>query len=245
MSTRTQGFVLLLFATALLRLGTSDVLLRFVKASARPWVLLAGAAVLLLALWSLVVSARPDEHPTDEHPTDEHPTDEHPTDEHGHGAVSRAAWLVVLPVVAVLVIGPPALGQFTANRRAPVTATSADTAFGPLPRADPVRLRMFDFALRAASDGGRTLAGRRVALTGFVARRATDGFVLARLVITCCAADASPVTVRVRTADPIPARGSWVRVTGRYAGQDAAATDVPLLMATAVGSVAAPAEPYD
>ena len=102
MSTRTQAFVLLLFAAALLRLGTSDMLLRFVKESARPWVLVAGVLIALLGVWSLVAAARHDRAHASAGAPDE------PTDAHGHAAASRSAWLVLLPVVAVLVIGPPA-----------------------------------------------------------------------------------------------------------------------------------------
>ena len=233
MTSRLQALLLLLFSVALLRLGTSELLLRFVRASARPWVLLAGAAVLVLAVWSLVAAFRSEKHEHADTP-----------DEHGHGAASRSAWLVVLPVIAVLVIGPPALGEYTANRREPI-AIHVEEPFAPLPKSDPVALRMFDFALRAASNGRATIATRTVVLTGFVARRADGGFALARLVITCCAADASPVIVTVRTSAPVPVSNSWVRVTGRYAGQDPSDPDVALLTASRIVPIAAPAEPYD
>jgi uncharacterized membrane protein YcgQ (UPF0703/DUF1980 family) len=58
---------------------------------------------------------------------------------------------------------------------------------------------MLDFSTRALWDSGRTLAHHDLSLTGFVLKHWPDGFVLARLVITCCAADARPVEVLVRS----------------------------------------------
>lgn len=238
MSARTQSLLLLLFGAALLRLGTSDLLLRFVKDSARPWVLISGAAMVLLAVWGLVADARRAAPRAADEPVDE------PVDEHGHGVASRASWLIVLPVVAVLVIGPPALGRFTVQQRDPITPIAVEDDFAPLPSTDPVRMRVFDFALRAASKGRASITGRTVELTGFVAATRADGFTLARLVIACCAADAAPVTVRVRTPQKLP-ENAWVRVTGRYAGQDPADSDLATLTARTVTPIAAPAEPYD
>lgn len=234
MSSRTQSLLLLLFGVALLRLGTTDLLLRFVKESARPFVVAAGAVMVLLAVWSLVASARGTPAPA---------VDEQP-DEHGHGSASRSAWLIVLPVIAVLVIGPPALGRYTVNQRDPVAPVAVDEQFAPLPAGDPVRMKLFDFALRAASDARASLAGRTVQLDGFVADRAAGRFTLARLVITCCAADAAPVTVSVRTPQQLPLN-TWVRVTGRYAGHQDGNADVPVLRAASVTPIAAPTEPYD
>lgn len=42
------------------------------------------------------------------------------------------------------------------------------------------------------------------------------GFQLARLVITCCAADAQPIVAQVLTSAAPPARDTWVTVTGTF-----------------------------
>ncbi len=222
MSARTQAFVLVLFGGALLRLATTDALLRYVRPVARPWVLLAGAAVVALALWSLAVgSGRPDaeheadEHQTDEHQTDEHQTDEHQTDEHQaeqreadghrHRGASRAAWLVLAPVVAILVVAPPALGAYSA-KRLPVSAIKVPSRHVPaLTGTDLVRMSLLDYYSRAAFDDGRTLVGRRVALTGFVLRVEPGGFQLARLMIEIGGRDGACPARRHRDADS-PAR---------------------------------------
>lgn len=223
--------MLLLFGGALLRLATTDALLRYVRPVARPWVLLAGAAMVSLALWSLLASSRA--------------TDGVEPDEHGHHGASRAAWLVLAPVVAILVVAPPALGAYSATRL-PVTAIKPPSRhFPPLAGSDPVRMSLLDYYSRAAFDGGRTLTGRRIALTGFVLRSEPGGFQMARLVITCCAADAQPVVVSVRTPTTTPGRDTWVAATGTFGGMSPSDATVPVLRADAVTAVRSPADPYD
>lgn len=247
MNTRTQSFVLLLFGGALLRLATSDALLRYVRPISRPWVLLAGLAFVGLALWNLVAAWRAAQHHgwTDEREG----LDAHGhgiIDAHGHGGASRAGWLVLAPVVAILVIAPPALGAFSASRApATVAKPAADISFPPLTGRDPVPLSLVDFATRALWDDGRTLTGRTVALTGFVLRDQTGGFVIARLVITCCAADARPIDVGVTSGAKPPPTDTWVTVTGTYAGAGGSDGTLPLLTSTGVTVVRPPTNPYD
>jgi uncharacterized repeat protein (TIGR03943 family) len=230
-STQTQAFVLLLLGGALLRLATTDALLRYVRPVAAPWVLLAGAAMVALALWSLLPSSRR--------------TDGVEPDEHGHHGASRAAWLLLAPVVAIIVVAPPALGAYSA-RRLPVSAIEAPSRHvSPLTGSDPVRLSLLDYYSRAAFDGGRTLTGHRIALTGFMLRSEPGGFQMARLVITCCAADAQPVVVSVRTPAVAPHRETWVTVTGTFGGMSLSDATVPVLHADAVTPVRSPADPYD
>ncbi len=89
MSARCQSFVLLLFGAALIRLAATDALLRYVRPVARPWVLLAGVGIVVVALWSLATT-RPPSPDVDE-----------------HSGASGMAWLVIAPVIAVVVIAPP------------------------------------------------------------------------------------------------------------------------------------------
>lgn len=231
MSARTQAFALMLFGAVLLVLGASDLLLRFVRPSSRPWILAGGAAVVLLAVWSLVASSR------------SRAASLATTDAHGHAAASRLTWLTLLPSVAVLLIAPPALGAFTANRQTQSAAVATGEAFGPLPSASPVELSVVEFAVRALDRDGRTLRDRTVSLTGFVTKQAPNGFLLARLVITCCAADAIPVLVRVESTDAPPPTNRWVTVIGRYIGQSPGR--IPVLRSVSIRSVAAPTNPYE
>jgi uncharacterized membrane protein YcgQ (UPF0703/DUF1980 family) len=69
------------------------------------------------------------------------------------------------------------------------------------------------------------------------------GFELARYQISCCAADAAPVVVRVlgTSGDP-PARDQWVTVTGKF---QPGGGDIPNLVATSVAQIPAPQDPYE
>lgn len=227
MSERTQAFVLLLFGGALVRLGLSDQLVRYVRPVARPWVLLAGIALFALAVLRLLLAHRVTRTRSDQ-----------------AGAIGTG-WLVLAPVVAILIIAPPALGSYSAARAVPVRV-SAGTAksFPALTGASPHQLGLLDFTTRVVWDGGRTLTGQDVSLTGFVLSQRPDGFVLARLVITCCAADAAPVEIEVRTDHP-PATGAWVTVVGRYAGVDPQRPTFPVLTARSTIAVSEPTNPYD
>jgi uncharacterized repeat protein (TIGR03943 family) len=234
-NSRTESFVLLLFGGALVRLATSDALLRYVRPVARPFVLAAGLAILALAAWSITAALR--------RPHDVRTGDR--TDAHGHRAASRAGWLILAPVVTILVVAPPALGSYSAGRTPVMIAKPADIDFPPLPGGNPARVSMIDFATRALWDDGRTLDGRTVSLTGFVLDASAGGFTFARLVITCCAADAQPVEIGVLSGTPAPRRDQWVTVTGGYAGVNPSDSTLPMVRATSVIPVGQPSNPYD
>ena len=235
MNTRTQAFVLLLFGWALLRLATTDALLRYVRPVTRPWIVLASLTMLGLAVWSLVaVPPFGDQHPHGD-----------AADERGHRSASRAAWLVLAPVVAILVVAPPGLGAYTAKRLPVSQIKPLARHVPPLNGADPVAVSLLDYYGRAAFDDGRTLADHHITLTGFALRTVPGGFEMARLVITCCAADAQPVIISVRTPVPTPARDTWVTVTGEYGGMSPSDATVPVLRADAVTPIRQPANPYD
>lgn len=219
MTARTQAVVLIMFGAALVRLASGDALLNYVRPAARPLVLCAGAALALVGV--VLLARRP---------------------RFGHHA-SRAGWLVLLPVVAVAVVAPPPLGVLTAARP-PARPPRPDHGFAPLPATDPVQVDLIDVVLRTVWDHGGTLRGHELRVVGFVARASGSGFVLARLVITCCAADAVPYDIEIRTDAPAPPQGQWVAVTGEYAGVRPSDDVVPVLRAAAVTPVSRPANPY-
>jgi uncharacterized repeat protein (TIGR03943 family) len=159
-------------------------------------------------------------------------------------AGSRAGWLVLAPVIAIAVVSPPALGALTADRAASAPPRPT-AALPPLPDVVPVPIRVSDLVIRSYWGHGRSLRGRVVQVVGFVRRSTEHGFVLTRLVITCCAADAERDDVEIRSAGPAPPRDAWVAVTGRFGGMSPADEFTPLLIATSVRPVAAPDDPYE
>lgn len=244
MKLAVQATALLLFGVALVKLAVSDQLLLYVRPSARLWVGLAGLALVALAGWTLVGQLR---HATADPVTE--PADDLPVqggevmDEHGHGPVSSAMWLVLAPVIAVLVVAPPALGAYSAQR-APTVRVSAGQHANLVTSSRPVPVSMFLFLLLSVAKP-TVMRSQPVMLTGFVLHDRPGGFVLARIAITCCAADASTVRVEVSTSAPVPAVGSWVQVVGTYTGSEPDAHQTPKLTASSITGIDQPAQPYD
>ena len=242
MSRELQGFVLVALGAVVLRLTAGAEYLNYVKDSMRPWLLAAGAVLVILGVWTVAEALWPRRRTASEPVPEDGPGDG--GDDH-HG-VPRAAWLLFVPIVALFVFAPPALGAFSAQRAAAVPAL-LDTSLPALPASDPVPLYLSDYVQRAVWDDGRTLAGRTVELTGFVLPQPDGGWLLARLQITCCAADAFASKVEPiglpADANALPAE-QWVTVTGRWVpgGEDG---EVPLVEVVSVREIPQPENPYD
>jgi uncharacterized repeat protein (TIGR03943 family) len=166
---------------------------------------------------------------------------------HSHGG-PRVAWLLVLPVFAVFLIGPPALGSYAAGRGGTSVAKQSD--YAPLPAGDPVTLPVLDYASRAVWDRGTSLEDRRVRVTGFVSPRPGGGVYLTRMILVCCAADGRPV--KVGLSGHVPAgltADTWIEVVGRYDPRtDKDTTNdetIPYLEVESMRAVPQPKQPYE
>ena len=209
MSRMTQAVVLLLFGGAILRASFTDLFLRYVKAGLRPFLIAAGlllVATALMTLWqALRARGTHDDH------------DEDHDDGHGHAHHEpRVGWLLVLPVLGLLLVTPQPLGSFAAAKAGSVSAASASD-YPPLPAGDPAQVGLLDYASRALFDDGKSLTGRNLQLTGFITPGPDGNPMLARIVLTCCAADGRPIKVGMSGKVPldVPA-DTWVQVTGVY-----------------------------
>jgi len=204
---QAQAVVLLLVGGAILRASFTDLYLRYVKAGLQPFLIASGillVAAAVATLWFELRGGRPA-----------------PDDGHGHSHREPAvAWLLVLPVFALLLVAPPALGSYAANRSG--TALQETSDFPPLPAGDPVTVGLVDYATRAVYDDGRSMTGRRVQVSGFIMIGKDGTPYLARMTLSCCAADARPVKVGLDGQVPtgVPA-DSWLEITGRYSQKTA------------------------
>jgi hypothetical protein len=171
-SREIQALVMVLLGGAVLRITLDGTFLRYVKPGLGPFLLATGAVILILGLLSAwydgllrrtpaPVAADEDGHAT-AHAHDDGHDDGH---DHAHGGPA-AAWLLLLPVLAIFLVAPPALGAFSADRA--VFVGEPTSGFEPLPDGDPVDVPVRDYVARAVWDAGLTLQDRRVALTGFV-----------------------------------------------------------------------------
>ncbi|GAB3646688.1 TIGR03943 family putative permease subunit [Glycomyces tarimensis] len=219
-----QAVVLILIGGGLIRLAATGDYLAYVKPYAF-WlivpagiVLLAVAAVTVRAVWkdrTAVghghVDARGDVH--------EHGHVDARGGVHGHGhGEPKVAWLLLLPVVGMLLVAPGALGSYDAERSGTAVGSEEHRSTYPeLPDdVDPVPLTLLDYAARAVFDEGRTLEGHRIQLSGFILYDG-DEPQLARMVVSCCAADARPVKIGFDGEVPGDLEpDQWVEVVGVY-----------------------------
>jgi uncharacterized repeat protein (TIGR03943 family) len=230
---QAQSAVLFLLGAALLHAGATDLYLRYVKAGLRPLVLAAGAVLVVTALataWYEHRRAGRDDGEGHAHPE------------------PRVSWLLILPLLALILVAPPALGSYSATRTG--TALQEPLAYPSLSAADPLPLSVVDYAGRAVYDHGRTLAGRTVRLTGFVALDSDGTPYLVRMALNCCAADAQPVKVGLTgNIPPVLQPDTWLAVTGvhtpRVVRDPVNGGPIPFLKVTDARPVPAPRDPYD
>jgi uncharacterized repeat protein (TIGR03943 family) len=126
-----------------------------------------------------------------------------------------AAMLLVLllPLAAVLFVPRAELGAWAASRKGGILLP----AVKPAPPASPEDLTLLDIRI---AEGDHTFAlvshihpGLRVRLNGIVSGSHTGTFALTRFYVSCCVADAVPVTVPVEWPNRVQ-NDQWVRVTG-------------------------------
>lgn len=211
------------------RLVVTGTFRDYVKAAMWPWLLLAGTGLLVLAGWELLArrADRPAHRPA-------------------------VAWLIVVPVMVVLGVAPGALGSSALERstRPRAVAVTGDGRFAPVPRGgEPVDIPIGELVER--SYAGDTADGATVRIVGFVAagEDATTAFRVVRFRISCCAADAQPMAVRVIAGDGAaaatsPPVDSWVAVTGTLERDEPAVLE-PRFRATGIEAVPEPASPYE
>jgi uncharacterized repeat protein (TIGR03943 family) len=222
-------------------MGLTDAMLKYLRPSMRPWVVSAGVGLAVIGLYGIVrarqLAAEPDDH-----------------EEHASSTRrSRIAWLLVVPVVAIILFGPQAMGEFAVARSPHLPSYAFDIAAyaaGTGQRAPT--LKMSDLLEGIEQRTNRDyLATHDVTLTGFVSFRSVSGrdsFVLTRYLISCCAADAQALSVTIVGAGPLPQKGQWLNVVARL--QSTGATSLsskygPTLRFESMKQISAPAAPYE
>jgi len=243
MNREAQSVLLLLVGGAVLRISLSDVYLRYVKEGLRPFLIVAGALLVVIAvatLWREIFTNKDDAvvitpsgskdaladdageraevegAPSPASPAHGLPVQD--DDGHGHSHHGpRVAWLLVLPVFATFLVAPPALGSYAASREGAASIQQPQSEFPPLPRGDVVPLTVVDYVTRSIWDDGKSMEGRTVKLVGFVTPRRDGGAYLTRIMLSCCAADGRPLKIGLSGDAPDALKAdTWIEVTGRY-----------------------------
>ena len=233
MRRETQNILLVLLGGALLKISFSGLYLRYVQKGLLPLLIAAGTIMIGLAVFAIVRDVRRGK-----------AVDE---DGHEHSHSSRSTWLMLLPVMAVFLISPPALGGDVVSSAADTNQTQRSrNLLGDLPSGEVIPLSMTEFVTRTAWDESGTLDNRRVKLTGFLTRAEGSTYV-ARLAISCCAADARPLKVKLTGDVPSLPDEHWVELTGKVVPKSASEKNswVPSFTVESSASVAEPVEPYE
>ncbi|WP_326654224.1 TIGR03943 family putative permease subunit [Streptomyces sp. NBC_01750] len=210
MNRQAQAAVLFLVGVAVLRAGFTDLYLRYVKAGLRPLLIVAGIVLIAAAIATVWYEIRRPRATQEHQPEHEHQA------EHGHAHHEpRISWLLVLPLFALILVAPPALGSYSAMRTG--TALQKPWGFSALPAGDPLKLSVADYAGRAVYDHGRSLDDRQIKITGFITLDRNGAPYLTRMVLNCCAADAQPIKVGLTgQVPPVMQPDAWLEVTGTY-----------------------------
>ncbi|MEU5309475.1 TIGR03943 family protein [Streptomyces sp. NPDC021562] len=234
MNRQAQAAVLFLVGAALLHAGMTNLYLRYVKAGLQPLILAAGAVLIVAALATAWYEWRARARTT-------------PTQDHAHRE-PRISWLLVLPLLALILVAPPALGSYSAVRAG--TALQQPYGYMKLPKSDPIPLNLVDYAGRAVYDHGRSFGGRSVRFAGFVALDKSGAPYLVRMALNCCAADAQPVKVALTgKIPPVLQPDAWLQVTGTYTARvthdPVNNGPIPYLKVTQAKPIPVPSDPYD
>jgi uncharacterized repeat protein (TIGR03943 family) len=266
-----RALVLAVLAGGIARLVLTDAHLAYVQPSMRIPLLVSVVVIGVLAAASATradrireeqeerAAAAPHDHDQDQHEHDDHDHDGHR--HRGHPALPGIGWWLVVPVVCIALVpivplGADAVGDRASNEvlgRTQVATGPADGGEVDQDAVDGGAVTLLDFVSRTVNDLTNPYP-EPVTLVGFVTDDPTvpDGFVLARFVVSCCAADALPLLVRVDWAGQVPPRESWVEVTGEHVPAPAALpqSERPevaniVLRATEVIPIPEPSQPYE
>ncbi|MCX4470640.1 TIGR03943 family protein [Micromonospora sp. NBC_01655] len=250
MNRQAQAVVLLLLGGAVVRASVTDLYLRYVKEGLRPFLIAAGLVLVATAVTTLWYELRPPA--TGEHEPGDGPGEHghEPGDGAGHHE-PRVGWLLLLPVFGLLLVAPPALGSYAAEQAGTALAAEAQPSdYPPLPPGDPAPVTVLDYASRALFDRGTSIGDRRVRLTGFIVAGPDGQPLLARMVLSCCAADGRPVKLGLTGDVPLGLpNDTWVEATGRYSvrvGRDPVNdAEIPYLAVESWREVPAPRNQYE
>lgn len=234
MSRETENVLLLLIGIATAMISVAGTYTRYVKPTLLPWLVCAAVLLIAMALTCIFRDVRRG----------------HAYDGDGHTHRAGTAWLLVVPVVVLVFVVPPALGAHSSASSA--TAVSNDVLrhpFPPLPTERAPIVSLPEVVQRAVNDTAGTLDDRLITITGFTLKEgaATD---LGRVVIFCCAADAQLARIHLvgpaaATAAGLP-ENTWIQTEGKVepGPRRAGGLTIPSLAVTSVTRIDTPKNAY-
>ncbi|TDZ85768.1 hypothetical protein DE4585_01087 [Mycobacteroides salmoniphilum] len=233
----TENTLLILLGVSVAMIAVTGTFTRYVKPGLLPW--LAGSAVIVIGLGLAAIFRDVRRGHTD-----------HDDDHDGHTHKHGATWFLVLPIVLLIFIVPPALSaRSIAPANIGASANTPRRAFPPLPPGDAPSVPLPEVLMRIAAGSSDTLSGRTITVTGFTFKEGehTD---LAKIVIVCCAADAQ--LARLHMTGPAAASASalpentWISATGIVPGGQSyrGPSSIPVIEVTGITRTDPPKSTY-
>ncbi len=223
-----RALALALWAVVLLQSSVDGRLDLLLRAAFHPLVSAAGAVLLALGLLQAVVALRPGEAAA------------------VPGRRRDIAIGLATAAIALLLMGAPPNPSFAdlASQR-PGDDTANDTLSFVLP---PAQRSLTDWVrlLRSQPDP-QLYAGDPVRISGFVLPVAGGPPQLARLLVRCCLADATPVGLPVRwpAGQPLPRADQWLAIEGQMAVERRGSSDQLVVVPSRITPMARPARPLE
>ena len=220
-------------------IGGTDAMLKYLRPSMRPWVLTAAFGLIAMGLYGMV-RVRQLEPSATHHEKDVHQPKR-----------SRVGWLLVLPIAVLILFGPQPMGDFAIGATPNLPPYAFDiAAYASRVGERQPQLRLADVLQGVKQAGNRTyLATHDVVLIGFASSTGVagrDSFVLTRFLISCCAADAQPLSVTIVGASVVPEKNQWVEVAARYEPDASNGNKYgPVMRASSVKLIPEPKGPYE
>lgn len=162
--------------------------------------------------------------------------------------------IVVLPMVLGVLVPPQPLGAAAMGNRELNITSQARSVLPAAVRAaaqkDAVDRTLLDWlhAFTASPDPAREYTGQPVDVIGFIYhddRLAESEVLVNRFVVSCCVADASVVSMIVRSSDAaVLPNDTWVRVEGVLQPGEFAGRSLPIVAAQRVTPTDLPNQPY-
>lgn len=264
-----QAMVLSVLTGGLARLLFGGSYLSYVRPAMFVPLLVSTVAIGALALWSAFgfeELPEADEGTADERePAGDHADRAQPTEPIGHRGheepdgpghdghgMPRIGWWLVVPVACIAIVplkplGASSVAEGRGNGSVVQRVTSTPA---PAVELEPPST-MLDFISQVVNAPDRPIEGT-VELTGFVQSSTEDGFVLARFVMSCCAADAQPLLVTVRWSGAHPPVDGWATIEGTHVPapegippEDRFEVENIVVDASSVDEVPQPRQPYE
>lgn len=247
MSRESENTLLLLIGLATGMITITGAFTRYVKPALMPWLYVTAALLIGLALVAMVDDVRRRAGHGDGHESQGGLASQ---GGHGHSHSNLAAWLLLVPVVVLIFITPPALlpqANVPSVRAVPTEALRRP--FPPLPAGRAPEVPIPSVMLRAAQDSAGTLNDRLITVVGFTVRDG-DSVRLGRFMVMCCVADARLAEVRLGGAAAEAAgrfpEYTWLRVEGivQPGRADGDSSVIPTLEVVTVTEIAPPEDVY-